>query len=277
MKTLREMMDLIESAQAPVAEAYTPTAGELAQDLIGLADSDFNKKYGMSKQQANRYYSSSKLKDQGMAEGKNNIDNKIIHLLTNGIPADAIARKLDIPVEWVHEVAKYNMPDSDIDYNDPRNSTQGRERFGEQGMAEGSASRTCPQCDGSGEDTLDPTKSCRRCGGKGHVPVPKEQGVAEGETSQQYKVAVDCGEDGTFTVKVHAGDKGEALRKAQKIVRNEHDTYPEGARIVGQGVDEDQATARMGLMSAVGSNDNNPADQRRAMAQQAVEQLASKR
>ena len=42
-------------------------------------------------------------------------------------------------------------------------------------------------------------------------------------------------------------------------------------------VDEDQATAKMGLMSAMGSNDNNPADQRRAMAQQAVEQLAAKR
>jgi hypothetical protein len=42
-----------------------------------------------------------------------------------------------------------------------------------------------------------------------------------------------------------------------------------------QGVTEDQATAKMGLMSAVGSNDNNPADQRRAMAQRAVEQLAS--
>ena len=66
--------------------------------------------------------------------------------------------------------------------------------------------------------------------------------VTEGEISQQYTVAVDCGEDGTFTVKVHAGDKGEALRKAQKIVRNEYDTYPEGARIVGQGVAEGQAT-----------------------------------
>ena len=65
-----------------------------------------------------------------------------------------------------------------------------------------------------------------------------KKGVAEGEISQQYTVAVDCGEDGTFTVKVHAGDKGEALRKAQKIVRNEYDTYPEGARIVGQGVAE---------------------------------------
>jgi hypothetical protein len=42
-------------------------------------------------------------------------------------------------------------------------------------------------------------------------------------------------------------------------------------------IDEDQATAKMGLMSAMGSNDNNPADQRRAMAQQAVEQLAAKR
>jgi hypothetical protein len=42
-------------------------------------------------------------------------------------------------------------------------------------------------------------------------------------------------------------------------------------------VDEDQATAKMGLMSAMGSNDNNPADQRRVMAQRAVEQLAAKR
>jgi hypothetical protein len=77
------------------------------------------------------------VKAQGVAEGKNNIDDKIIYLMTNGIPAEEIARKLDIPVEWVHEVAKYNMPDSAIDYNDPRNSTQGRERFGEQGVAEG--------------------------------------------------------------------------------------------------------------------------------------------
>jgi hypothetical protein len=42
-------------------------------------------------------------------------------------------------------------------------------------------------------------------------------------------------------------------------------------------IDEDQATAKMGLMSAMGSNDNNLADQRRVMAQQAVEQLAAKR
>ena len=53
-----------------VAEAYTPSAGELARDLIKMPDSDFSKKYGMSKQQANHYYSSSKLKEQGVAEGE---------------------------------------------------------------------------------------------------------------------------------------------------------------------------------------------------------------
>ena len=47
-------------------------------------------------------------------------------------------------------------------------------------VTEDQATRTCPQCDGSGEDTLDPTKSCRRCGGKGHIPMsPREQGVTE--------------------------------------------------------------------------------------------------
>ena len=82
-------------------------------------------------------------KKKGVAEGtgpQSKLDQKIIHLLTNGIPVDVIARKLDIPVEWVHEVAEYNMPDSTIDYNDPRNSTQGRERFGEQGVAEDTGS-----------------------------------------------------------------------------------------------------------------------------------------
>jgi hypothetical protein len=51
-----------------VAETYTPTAGELAQDHIKMADGDFNKKYGMSKQQANHYYSSSKLKEPSPRE-----------------------------------------------------------------------------------------------------------------------------------------------------------------------------------------------------------------
>lgn len=47
-------------------------------------------------------------------------------------------------------------------------------------VAEGSKTRTCPTCDGSGEDILHRDKSCQRCNGKGHIPINKEQGVAEG-------------------------------------------------------------------------------------------------
>jgi hypothetical protein len=79
-----------------------------------------------------------------------------------------------------------------------------------------------------------------------------------------------------YTVKVQAASEQQALHKAIVKVRNSG-ARPEHARIIRQDVEEDQATAKMGLMSAMGSNDNNPADRRRAMAQQAVEQLASKK
>ena len=52
------------------------------------------------------------------------------------------------------------------------------------GVAEGSKTRTCPTCDGSGEDTLHRDKPCQRCNGKGHIPINKEQGVAESSEPQ---------------------------------------------------------------------------------------------
>jgi len=65
-------------------------------------------------------------------------------------------------------------------WQDRREEKKRGQALGQNPVAEGQATRTCPQCDGSGEDTLDPTKSCRRCGGKGHIPMsPREQGVAE--------------------------------------------------------------------------------------------------
>jgi len=94
---------------------------------------------------------------------------------------------------------------------------------------------------------------------------------------QEYTVRVVDEENSGYTVKVQAASEQQALHKAIVKVRNQYDAYPEHARIIRQDVEEDQATARMGLMSAVGSNDNNPAEQRRAMAQQAVERLAAKK
>jgi hypothetical protein len=84
-----------------------------------------------------------------------------------------------------------------------------------EGVAEGLQTRTCPQCDGSGKDTLYHNKPCQRCNGKGHVPVNKDQDVAE-----------------------------------------------------------DQATAQMGLMSAMGSNSDAP--DRKQQAAQAIERLYNK-
>ena len=285
MKTFRDYINLIENAEQGVAESTD-------QDVEHLANAFADIYYG------------------GAGMGMISATEKV-KLARNIVQAVDDGR---LSVEQLKQDLK------DVGELQQKLGRDGR--FDKPGVAEGQATRTCPQCDGSGEDTLDPTKSCRRCGGKGHIPMSpreqgvaegkglakkvkivkgpdagktgwirevkhgafkgapktyyidlddggqannlpatalrlvKEQGVAEGEISQQSTVAVDCGEDGTFTVKVHAGDKGEALRKAQKIVRNEYDTYPEGARIVGQGVAE--ALSKTDLLKQVSAKLNDP-------------------
>ena len=75
--------------------------------------------------------------DQSVVEGngpQSKIDRQIINLLVKGVPAATIARKLDIPEEWVHEVHEYSMPEPSIDFSDPRNISP-TNRFGE-GVAE---------------------------------------------------------------------------------------------------------------------------------------------
>ena len=112
------------------------SAAKRATALDNFDEPEHQKQTDIMKQ---RNLKSRLLNKKGVAEGtgpQSKLDQKIIHLLTNGIPADAIARKLDIPVAWVDEVAEYNMPDSAIDYNDPRN-TPPTNRFGE-GVVEGS-------------------------------------------------------------------------------------------------------------------------------------------
>ena len=178
MKTIRDYINLIESAQIPMDDDVEHLANAFADIYYGGA--------GM-----------------GMisATEKVKLARNIVQAVDDG----------RLSVEQLKQDLK------DVGELQQKLGRDGR--FDKPGVAEGQATRTCPQCDGSGEDTLDPTKSCRRCGGKGHIPMsPREQGVTE-----------------------------------------------------------DQATAKMGLMSAMGSNDNNPADQRRVMAQQAVEQLAAKK
>ncbi len=107
----------------------------------------------------------------------------------------------------------------------------------ENAQREGSATRTCPECDGSGEDTLDNHKPCHRCNGKGHIP--QKSGVAEGQMpktwhdvdpklgkqvdrmSQAEKVRKGLAHPDTLNTeqvyKVVALDKGNALKKPTKM------------------------------------------------------------
>jgi hypothetical protein len=286
MKTLREMIDLIESAQSgrpelrtwgnrstgethysvdgvevgkdqyyqawradqrtqgnpdikeeEVDEAYTPSADELARDLIKMPDSDFNKKYGMSKQQANRYYSSSKLKDPGVAEAQK----------TDNRPASQFDR----------EIVKA-QPDGSCEL-----------KCGHKTSAKLS------------KNPVGKKIFCARC----YELRNKKEGVAEGSTVAYEVEWIDknTGEQGLTTVSAltsqDAADKLVKMKLQQLDNVDVTDVFPAHKQTTDkeQSVDEDRATAQMGLMSAMGSNDNNPADQRRAMAQQAVEQLAAKR
>jgi len=114
-------------------------------------------------------------------------------------------------------------------------------------------------------------------------PDIKEQGVAEGEDDDVEHLA-NAFADIYWSGKVGMTSATEKVKMAHKIIQAVEDgrlsveELKQDIRdLDDKGVTEDQATAKMGLMSAMGSNDNNPADQRRAMAQQAVERLATKR
>ena len=139
MKTIRELINLIETAQTPMDDDVEHLANAFADIYYGGA--------GM-----------------GMISATEKV--KLARNIVQAVDAGRLS------VEQLKQDLK------DVGELQQKLGRDGR--FDKPGVAEGQATRTCPQCDGSGEDTLDPTKSCRRCGGKGHIPMsPREQGVAE--------------------------------------------------------------------------------------------------
>ena len=60
------------------------------------------------------------------------MDKQIIHHATSGMKPLHIAKKLNIPTEWVHQTLKHHKSgDSGVDFNDPRNKPRSQ-RFGEE-------------------------------------------------------------------------------------------------------------------------------------------------
>jgi len=70
------MKSFVDFNKEVLSEGYTPSAGELARDLIKASDEAFKSKYGMSKKQAEQHYSSSNLKEG--ATMTDTIDEKLV-------------------------------------------------------------------------------------------------------------------------------------------------------------------------------------------------------
>jgi len=59
--------------------------------------------------------------------GEDKMDDQIIHHATTGMKPHHIAKKLNIPTEWVHQTLKYHKSgDSGVDFNDPRNTPRSK-------------------------------------------------------------------------------------------------------------------------------------------------------
>lgn len=64
--------------------------------------------------------------------GEDKMDNEIIRHATTGMKPHHIAKKLNIPAEWVHQTLKHHKSaDDGYDPNDARNRTQGRNKMGD--------------------------------------------------------------------------------------------------------------------------------------------------
>lgn len=258
MKTIREYIDLIENAQTPVAEAYTPSAGELARDLIKMSPDDFGKKYGMSKQQAEHHYSSSKLKEQDIEE--------------------AIGKK-DLLARLQKDLSKVNDPENT---GDPNAWAKGDLYTGARDQED------IDQM--SRRDTSEPRPTAAQRA-KDLGMRNKRNGLVEDPEHKEYEHLSE------LFAHLYYGDFSatEQIRLANKIYDNlvsgvlsteqvRADIRELSAELNNQqqiddyfdqkeqDIEEDQATARMGLMSAMGSNSGEPDRQR--MAAQAIERMA---
>jgi hypothetical protein len=223
--------------------SYTPTAGELARDLIKMPDSDFNKKYGMSKQQANRYYSSSKLKDPGVAEAQktdnrpaSQFDREIVKAQPDGSCELKCGHKTSAKLSKNPVGKKIFCARCYELRNKEQGVTEGDDHPYDRGLEDGLAGK---EYNDSMYSSYEDKESYRR--GRIVAKQQAKKGVAEGE-NQEYTVRVVDEEGSGYTVKVTATSEQGALHKAIVKVRNSG-ARPEHARIIRQGVAEADETS----------------------------------
>lgn len=82
----------------------------------------------------------------------------------------------------------------------------------------------------------------------------KEQPKPLEETTQEYTVRVVDEENSGYTVKVQAESEQQALHKAIVKVRNQYDAYPEHARIIRQDVEEEASPEAIARIEQLSTN-----------------------
>lgn len=232
MKTIREYIDLIESAQPVDLRAR---AAELAIQILKNADIDDDSEQGYIRVDPNALFQfhilMNTVKKQGVAEGTDKyaeLKQKIRDLSQSGNEHEARKQR--------HELNRLLMIDRDR------------------------------QARGVAEDTDKDVEHLANAfadiyyGGAGMGMISATEKV---KLARNIVQAVDDGRLSVEQLKQDLKDVGELQQKLGRDGR--FDTKE-------QDIDEDQATARMGLMSAMGSNSDAPDRQR--MAQQAIERIA---
>jgi hypothetical protein len=212
MKTLREMMDIIESAQT-VAE-FAPT-GNYKPPIIPR---DPGKEPFEDDPRSQTVAQVQKLLDAG----------KSVFVLLPGARGRAVGTQIRDDHSWLNVQYK--------GWKDPK--TRSRSRLTVNLKAADDASLTLTpgsQFTDNKDRPFDYTLSgTANTSGRGLFEVELE------EETQEYTVRVVDEEGSGYTVKVQAESEQQALHKAIVKVRNQYDAYPEHARIIRQNVDEEQ-------------------------------------
>ena len=86
----------------------------------------------VGKKTSEKYPHDAVMKEEVEQIDEDKMDKEIIKHASSGMKPHQIAKKLDIPTEWVHQTMKHQMPKPERDLTDPRTDKSGSTKMGEE-------------------------------------------------------------------------------------------------------------------------------------------------
>jgi hypothetical protein len=114
-------MDRIQEARKTAKEKFAKAAYERSQEHKKFMDSIKDKPHGEQMRAMMDKIRANLNKEEVEQIEEDEMDKDIIKHATSGMNPQKIAKKLNIPTEWVHQTMKYHMPKPERDISDPRN------------------------------------------------------------------------------------------------------------------------------------------------------------